>query len=80
MVALVAGFRASCLHLSRRAEIEPAVLRRQLRPSVVIGGISFFAPFLGPRWHTRTRDALERRRLEDRGIAMSTTSVAVVYR
>jgi len=78
-VDFVAGFASIMLTFLAGAEIEPAVLRRQLRPSAVIGGISFFAPFLAAmacayfvmHWSVDASKIA--------GIAMSTTSVAVVY-
>lgn len=78
-VDFIAGFGSIMLTFMAGAEIEPAVLRKQLRPSVVIGAISFFAPFLGAMAYAYliahwTLDASK-----VAGIAMSTTSVAVVY-
>ena len=78
-VDFMAGFGSIMLTFLAGAEIEPTVLRRQLRPAAVIGAISFFAPFLGAvayayfvvHW---TVDASK-----IAGVAMSTTSVAVVY-
>jgi Kef-type K+ transport system membrane component KefB len=61
------------------AEIEPDVLRRHLKPTLVIGSVAFFAPFFGVWLFTehvvgwRHNEALVAR------IALSTTSVAVVY-
>src|SRR5919201_569618 len=61
------------------AEIDPASLRRFLAPSLVIGGIGFVAPFVGAwalawlvlHWHWQAAQIA--------GVALSTTSVAVVY-
>lgn len=78
-IDFVAGFGSILLTFLAGAEIDPAVLRKQLLPATVIGGASFAAPFLAAmafaylfgHW---TIDASK-----IAGIAMSTTSVAVVY-
>jgi Kef-type K+ transport system membrane component KefB len=78
-IDFVAGFGSILLTFLAGAEIDPAVLRRQLVPSTVLGAGSFAAPFLAAmlfaffvgHW---TADAAK-----IAGIAMSTTSVAVVY-
>jgi len=78
-IDFVAGFGSVLLTFLAGAEIDPAVLRKQLLPSTVIGAASFGAPFLAAmafayflgHW---TADASK-----IAGIAMSTTSVAVVY-
>jgi Kef-type K+ transport system membrane component KefB len=78
-IDFVAGFGSILLTFLAGAEIDPAVLRKQLVPSLVLGGTSFAAPFLAAmgfayfvaHW---TPDAAK-----IGGIAMSTTSVAVVY-
>jgi Kef-type K+ transport system membrane component KefB len=78
-IDFVAGFGSILLTFLAGAEIDPAVLRRQLVPSTVLGAGSFAAPFLAAmlfalfvgHW---TIDAAK-----IAGIAMSTTSVAVVY-
>jgi Kef-type K+ transport system membrane component KefB len=78
-IDFIAGFGAIMLTFLAGGEIDPLVLRSQLRASAAIGFVSFFAPFLGAflfalfalHW---TLDAAK-----IAGIAMSTTSVAVVY-
>jgi Kef-type K+ transport system membrane component KefB len=78
-VDFIAGFGSIMLTFLAGAEIEPTVLRRQLRPAAAIGAISFFAPFLaamayayfGMHWSVDASKIA--------GLAMSTTSVAVVY-
>jgi Kef-type K+ transport system membrane component KefB len=78
-VDFIAGFASIMLTFLAGAEIEPAVLRRQLRPSVVIGGISFFAPFLAAMAYAYFVMHWSADASKIAGIAMSTTSVAVVY-
>jgi len=78
-IDFVAGFGSILLTFLAGAEIDPAVLRKQLLPSTVLGAASFGAPFLAAmafafffaHW---TADASK-----IAGVAMSTTSVAVVY-
>ncbi len=78
-VDFIAGFGSIMLTFLAGAEIDPRVLRKQARPASLIGLASFLAPFLGAfifayyglHW---TADASK-----ISGIAMSTTSVAVVY-
>ncbi len=78
-VDFIAGFGSIMLTFLAGAEIEPAVLRRQLRPSAVIGGISFFAPFLAAMAYAYFVMHWSVDASKIAGIAMSTTSVAVVY-
>lgn len=78
-IDFVAGFGSILLTFLAGAEIDPVVLRRQLLPSSVLGAASFGAPFLAAMAYAYfvghwTPDAAK-----IAGIAMSTTSVAVVY-
>lgn len=78
-IDFIAGFGSILLTFLAGAEIDPRVLRKQLVPATAIGGASFAAPFLAAmafayffgHW---TLDASK-----IAGIALSTTSVAVVY-
>jgi len=78
-IDFIAGFGSILLTFLAGAEIDPIVLRKQLVPSTVIGGVSFFAPFaaamafafFGAHWTLAASKIA--------GIALSTTSVAVVY-
>jgi Kef-type K+ transport system membrane component KefB len=75
----LAKFGAVLLTFLAGAEIDHASLRADLKASLLIGLIAFLAPFLGVSalafWglHWNTSEALIA------GIALSTTSVAVVY-
>jgi Kef-type K+ transport system membrane component KefB len=78
-IDFVAGFGSILLTFLAGAEIDPKVLRRQFVPSAVLGAASFGAPFLAAMAYAHfighwTPDAAK-----IAGIAMSTTSVAVVY-
>lgn len=78
-IDFIAGFGSILLTFLAGAEIDPKVLRKQLVPATAIGGASFGAPFIAAmafayffgHW---TLDASK-----IAGIALSTTSVAVVY-
>jgi Kef-type K+ transport system membrane component KefB len=78
-VDFIAGFGSIMLTFLAGAEIEPAVLRRQLRPAAVIGAISFGAPFLGAMAYAFFVAHWSPDASKIAGVAMSTTSVAVVY-
>ena len=78
-INFLAGFGSILLTFLAGAEIDPASLRKHLKPSLVIGSIGFCFPFLGAfafalfaaRWNLHAAEIA--------GIALSTTSVAVVY-
>jgi Kef-type K+ transport system membrane component KefB len=78
-VDFIAGFGSIMLTFLAGAEIEPAVLRRQFKPAAVIGMISFFAPFAAAWVYALLVAHWSRDAAKIAGIAMSTTSVAVVY-
>jgi Kef-type K+ transport system membrane component KefB len=61
------------------AEIEPAVLRRYLKESLAIGLASFAAPFIGAMLFAHYVSGWDWDGAKICGIALSTTSVAVVY-
>jgi Kef-type K+ transport system membrane component KefB len=78
-IDFLAGFGSVLLTFLAGAEIDPPAFRRFLIPSLAIGGVGFVLPFagawaftwfaLGWHWHAS----------QIAGIALSTTSVAVVY-
>ena len=78
-IDFLAGFGSVLLTFLAGAEIDPGSLRRFLAPSLAIGGVGFAAPFasawafawFGLHWHWQAAQIA--------GIALSTTSVAVVY-
>lgn len=78
-IDFIAGFGSIMLTYLAGSEINPSVLRRQWRPAIVIGALSFGCPFLAAMAYAYfiahwTPDASK-----IAGVAMSTTSVAVVY-
>jgi Kef-type K+ transport system membrane component KefB len=78
-IDFLAGFGSVLLTFLAGAEIDPTSLRRFLKPSLAIGGIGFLAPFAAAwafaflvlHWHWQASQVA--------GVALSTTSVAVVY-
>ncbi len=61
------------------AEIDPASLRANLKASLVIGVVSFLVPFLGVWFVAQYLLGWSLHSAQIAGIALSTTSVAVVY-
>lgn len=78
-VDFVAGFGAIMLTFLAGAEIDPVVLRRQLKPAGIIGLTSFLVPFLGAMAFAYFIVHWNADAAKIAGLAMSTTSVAVVY-
>jgi len=75
----LAGFGAILLTFLAGAEIEPDALRRHLKSSLAIGFVSFLFPFVGTLLFARYLAGWDLRAAQIAGIALSTTSVAVVY-
>lgn len=78
-IDFVAGFGSILLTYLAGAEIDPTVLRAQLVPATTLGAVSFAAPFIAAGLFAfyAAHWSLEAAKIA--GIAMSTTSVAVVY-
>jgi len=78
-IDFIAGFGSIMLTFLAGAEINPAVLKRQWKPAVTIGALSFVAPFCGALAYAFFVAHWDANAAKIAGIAMSTTSVAVVY-
>jgi Kef-type K+ transport system membrane component KefB len=78
-IRFLAGFGSILLTFMAGAEIEPGVLRRFFKESMAIGVASFAAPFVGAILYARFVSGWEWPAAMICGIALSTTSVAVVY-
>jgi Kef-type K+ transport system membrane component KefB len=78
-IDFLATFGSGLLTFLAGAEIDPESLRRHLKPSLAIGTIAFFTPFVGVVLFAHYVAGWERHAAEIAGIALSTTSVAVVY-
>ena len=78
-ISFLAGTGAIVLTFLAGAELDPKIFRTKWKESTVVGLVGFFAPFLGCtavahyvlHWTTRSSWLA--------GVALSTTSVAVVY-
>ena len=78
-IDFLATFGAGLLTFLAGAEIDPISLRRHLRKSLTIGAVSFFAPFICTFLFAYFVAHWDLQAAEIAGIALSTTSVAVVY-
>jgi Kef-type K+ transport system membrane component KefB len=78
-INFLAGFGSVVLTFLAGAEIEPESFRRQLKPTLAIGIISFLLPFLGAMAYTYYVSGWNLQAAQIAGIALSTTSMAVVY-
>ncbi|MCI0627724.1 MAG: cation:proton antiporter [Acidobacteria bacterium] len=78
-IKFLSGTGAIMLTFLAGAELDPEVFRRKWKEAGAVGLISFFAPFLGCATAAHYVLGWEIRESWLAGIAMSTTSVAVVY-
>ncbi len=78
-INFLAGFGSVVLTFLAGAEIEPESFRRQLKPILAIGTVSFLFPFLGAMAYTYYVSGWNLQAAQIAGIALSTTSMAVVY-
>ncbi len=78
-IKFLAGFGSILLTFMAGAEIEPSILRRFFKESLSIGVASFAAPFIGAILYARYISGWDWSAAMICGIALSTTSVAVVF-
>jgi len=78
-IDFLASFGAILLTFLAGAEIDPASFRQNLKSSLAIGAVGFIAPFLGVWLLAYYVIGWDIRSALIAGIALSTTSVAVVY-
>lgn len=78
-IKYLSGTGAIVLTFMAGAELDPEVFRRQWKETTVIGLIGFFAPFFGCAASAYWVLGWQKEPSLLAGIAMSTTSVAVVY-
>jgi Kef-type K+ transport system membrane component KefB len=78
-VSYLAGVGAILLTFLAGTEIDPRVIRRHLRATLSIGVVGFFAPYLGVLAYAHWVLHWPWPQAQIAGIALSTTSVAVVY-
>ena len=75
----LAGFAGIVLTFLAGAEVDVPLMRAKLKESLLIGGISFAAPFLGTWIFCQSVLGWPLQTAQLAGIALSTTSLAVVY-
>src|SRR5579859_6757095 len=78
-IDFLASFGSVLLTFLAGAEIDPTAFRKHLKPSLALGSISFLLPFLGAMAFTFFVAHWNTHAAEVAGVALSTTSVAVVY-
>ena len=78
-VNYLAGFGAILLTFLAGAEIDAKVIRRHFGSTMAIGAVGFFAPYLGVLAWAHFVSGWPWPQAQIAGIALSTTSVAVVY-
>ena len=78
-IDFIGSFAGIVLTFLAGAEVDSSLLRREWRPAVLIGGLSFLLPFIGVGLFARYVAGWNVRQAEIAGIALSTTSLAVVY-
>jgi len=78
-VNYLAGFGAILLTFLAGAEIDVKVVRRNLGPTMAIGAVGFLAPYLGVLAYAHFVSGWSWPQAQIAAIALSTTSVAVVY-
>jgi len=78
-LAFIGSFAGIVLTFLAGAEVDVPQLRREWRASLAIGGVSFLAPFATVGLFAYYVLEWNRRQAEIAGLALSTTSLAVVY-
>jgi Kef-type K+ transport system membrane component KefB len=75
----LASFGSILLTFLAGAEVDPQVMREKLKESLLIGGFSFAAPFFGAWVFAIWALGWSQPAAQIAGVALSTTSLAVVY-
>jgi len=78
-IDFLAGFASIVLTFLAGAEVDPQLMREKLKESALIGGFSFLLPFLGAWAFCHVMAGWTNRASQIAGVALSTTSLAVVY-
>ena len=78
-VNFLAGFGSILLTFLAGAEVDPEVMKRKFKESMTIGVLSFAGPFLGVMAYAYYVLGWSLPEAQIAGIALSTTSVAVIY-
>src|SRR5438034_9342372 len=75
----LAAFGSILLTFLAGAEVDARVMQEKLKESVLIGGLSFAAPFVGAWLFCASVLGWSTPAAQIAGVALSTTSLAVVY-
>ena len=78
-IDFIGSFAGIVLTFLAGAEVDRQLLRREWKPAILIGGLSFLLPFVGVALFARYVAGWNIRQSEIAGVALSTTSLAVVY-
>src|SRR5206468_945853 len=78
-IDFLASFGGILLTFLAGAEVDPRLMREKLKESLLIGGLSFLLPFIGVGLFAYCVAGWDLRPAEIAGVALSTTSLAVVY-
>lgn len=78
-IDFLASFASIVLTFLAGAEVDPQLLREKWKVSVLLGGVSFLLPFIGAGAFALFVAGWDLRQAEIAGVALSTTSLAVVY-
>jgi Kef-type K+ transport system membrane component KefB len=78
-IDFLGSFASIVLTFLAGAEVDPALLGREWKPALLIGGLSFVLPFVGVGLFARYVVGWNVGQSEIAGVALSTTSLAVVY-
>src|SRR5712691_5648683 len=78
-IDFIGSFAGIVLTFLAGAEVDRTLLRREWKPALLIGGLSFLLPFVGVGLFARYVAGWDARQSQIAGIALSTTSLAVVY-
>ena len=78
-IDFIGSFAGIVLTFMAGAEVDRQLLRREWKPAILIGGLSFLLPFVAVGVFAHYVAGWNIRQSEIAGIALSTTSLAVVY-
>ena len=78
-IDFLAGFASVLLTFLAGAEVDPGVLRNKSGQALAIGGLSFLVPLIAAGLYAHFVSGWGVRQAEIAGVALSTTSLAVVY-
>lgn len=78
-IDFLASFASIVLTFLAGAEVDPGLMREKLKESLLLGGLSFLLPFVGAGLFAYFVAGWNLQQSQIAGVALSTTSLAVVY-